>query len=747
MLNQIPKITSKGLNSQLVKSEVINVLKSLYPKTKRAPSEVVEDAMRLKSGNSYIKYHISLTEYMREPLDLLDSYEVTDIIFMGPARTGKSEALVKGSIVYSIIHSHADTLLVHLNMEKAQEYSEKELIPIFNNSPKILEWKSPEPRHNKIKSMRFKGQNTLLIRHPSKNVLAATTVQYVILTDYDRWPLNVDGEGDGYTLARKRTTTFGLAAKVVVESSPGHVVVNPSEKITNEHIAPQSSGIASLYNSGDRRCYYFQCRECREWYVAKWQIIKWEEDPNLSIPERANSARIECPHCKARFKDSERLHLIRTGRWLKDGETIDKDGNITSNNPKEEIGKKPATFWLRAPACAFNRLYDLVHDYLVAFEDYVRSGQEFKLQTFFNTSVGEPYIPQAYKLENSVSKDLKLPEHNFGEAPANSICLIATVDVQSGEFGRFVVQVHALTTEQKLYVVDRYEIITDSQGRRIHPDREAQDWHVLEEYVFKYQAKIKGYEDLFLNVSAVLIDSGGMDQTTNNAYLFYQHMKRKIVKELPEQIAPHFFLLKGEATRAQTRDYLAYFKSYTRDQKRNKNQPSRLFWVNSTNCKLWLSTLLQRKPEQKNSIIFPHDTPDSIFDELESEVLQNGLFVKKSSSVRNETIDLLVYCLAYIHAVVDEKAFIKGALESTYNVDSSTNLPRFLTYEMGNPFFTKRATVSKELALAQENRNQMLRNLDEFRVARKQLKRKTLKITRNKLQQSKTDYKLKGLFE
>lgn len=48
----------------------------------------------------------------------------------------------------------------------------------------------------------------LKIGWPSINVLSSSDYKYVALTDYDRWPEDIDGEGDGFSLASKRTTTF-----------------------------------------------------------------------------------------------------------------------------------------------------------------------------------------------------------------------------------------------------------------------------------------------------------------------------------------------------------------------------------------------------------------------------------------------------------------------------------------------------------------------------------------------------------
>ncbi len=56
---------------------------------------------------------------------------------------------------------------------------------------------------------------------PSVNIMSSSDYRFVALTDYDRFPENIDSEGDGFSLASKRTTTFMSAGMTLVESSPG----------------------------------------------------------------------------------------------------------------------------------------------------------------------------------------------------------------------------------------------------------------------------------------------------------------------------------------------------------------------------------------------------------------------------------------------------------------------------------------------------------------------------------------------
>ncbi len=59
------------------------------------------------------------------------------------------------------------------------------------------------------------------------------------LTDYAQFPENVDGEGDAFTLASKRTTTFMSSGMTLVESSPGRDITDTKWRCGAHEAPPQ----------------------------------------------------------------------------------------------------------------------------------------------------------------------------------------------------------------------------------------------------------------------------------------------------------------------------------------------------------------------------------------------------------------------------------------------------------------------------------------------------------------------------
>ncbi|HGP1089299.1 TPA: phage terminase large subunit family protein, partial [Klebsiella pneumoniae] len=113
-------------------------------------------------------------------------------------------------------------------------------------------------------------------------------------TDYDRFPEDIDGEGDAFSLGSKRTTTFMSSGMTLVESSPGRDIRDTKWRPNTAHEAPPTTGILSLFNRGDRRRLYWPCPHCGEYFqpeVANMTGYRDSLDPVVA----SESAYLQCP--------------------------------------------------------------------------------------------------------------------------------------------------------------------------------------------------------------------------------------------------------------------------------------------------------------------------------------------------------------------------------------------------------------------------------------------------------------------
>ncbi|HAN6675525.1 TPA: phage terminase large subunit family protein, partial [Escherichia coli] len=230
-------------------------------------ADAVAQYMRVPmgAGNS-VPWDPLVAPYVIEPMNCLASREYDAVIFVGPARTGKTIGLIDGWVVYNVICDPADMLIIQMTEEKAREHSKKRLARTFRVSPEVVSRLSPNKNDNNVYDRTFLAGNYLKIGWPSVNIMSSSDYKCVALTDYDRFPEDIDGEGDAFSLASKRTTTFMSSGMTLVESSPGRDVKDVKWRRTSPHEAPPTTGILSLYNRGDRRRWYWPCPHCGEYF-------------------------------------------------------------------------------------------------------------------------------------------------------------------------------------------------------------------------------------------------------------------------------------------------------------------------------------------------------------------------------------------------------------------------------------------------------------------------------------------------
>jgi phage terminase large subunit GpA-like protein len=152
-------------------------------------------------------------------MNCLASREYDAVVFVGPARTGKTIGLIDGWIVYNIVCDPADMLVIQVSEEKAREHSKKRLDRTFRCSPEVKSRLSPRRNDNNVHDRTFRAGNYLKLGWPSVNIMSSSDYKSVALTDYDRFPEDIDGEGDAFSLGSKRTTTFMSSGMTLVESS------------------------------------------------------------------------------------------------------------------------------------------------------------------------------------------------------------------------------------------------------------------------------------------------------------------------------------------------------------------------------------------------------------------------------------------------------------------------------------------------------------------------------------------------
>ncbi|VUC87561.1 phage terminase large subunit [Salmonella sp. NCTC 11881] len=175
------------------------VAEYLRPPRRMPVAEGIKQFMFVPRGaNTAVPWDDTLTPYMNEAINTLSKREYDAVIFAGPARTGKTLGLIDGWIVYGIVCDPADMLVVQMTETKAREHSKTRLARTFHHSPEVRKRLSPSRNDNNVHDKMFRDGSFLKIGWPSITVFSSSDYKRVALTDYDRFPENIDGEGDGF---------------------------------------------------------------------------------------------------------------------------------------------------------------------------------------------------------------------------------------------------------------------------------------------------------------------------------------------------------------------------------------------------------------------------------------------------------------------------------------------------------------------------------------------------------------------
>ncbi|HBD3530485.1 TPA: phage terminase large subunit family protein [Escherichia coli] len=595
------------------------------------------------AGNS-VPWDPLVAPYVIEPMNCLASREYDAVIFVGPARTGKTIGLIDGWVIYNVICDPADMLIIQMTEEKAREHSKKRLARTFRVSPEVVSRLSPNKNDNNVYDRTFLAGNYLKIGWPSVNIMSSSDYKCVALTDYDRFPEDIDGEGDAFSLASKRTTTFMSSGMTLVESSPGRDVKDVKWRRTSPHEAPPTTGILSLYNRGDRRRWYWPCPHCGEYFQPCGDVVAGFRD--IADPVLASEAAyIQCPSCSGRIMPEHKRELNGRGVWLRDGESINADGSRYGDPRRSRI----ASFWMEGPAAAYQTLSQLVYKLLTAEQEYETTGSEETLKTVINTDWGLPYLPRA-SMEQRKSE---LLEQRAEPVPSRSVpdgvnFLVATVDVQAGRHRRFVVQVTGYGSRGERWIIDRYNITqslrgdSDGESQRIDPASYPEDWDVLLTDVFHKSWPLASDPSQQMRLMAMAVDSGGEDGVTDNAYKFWRRCRR-------DGLGKRIYLFKGDSIRRAKLISRTFPDNTGRTGRRAQAAGDVPLWLLQTDAlKDRVNNALWRDSPGPGYVHFPDWLGSWFYDELTYEERSSDGKWSKPGRGANEAFDLMVYAEALV---------------------------------------------------------------------------------------------------
>lgn len=612
-------------------------------------------------GGRTIRWSLRKTPYIAEPQDTLTSLDHRGMIFVGPARTGKSVMFLNWT-THSVMNDPDDMLMVHNDMKNGRKWSKGEFDRYLKSSPEIRSRQLTSAQFDNAFDKQFKSGMRFTLTYPTSSNLSAITVGKVGFMDYDRNGDDAEGEGNPYDMGSVRTRTKGRRGMTAAESSPNPDKEMPDPKWVPEspHDAPPSPGIFELYRRGDRRCWYWPCPHCGEYFEGTFDDLKGWQDI-ADIQEAVSAVFMLCPSNGCVIDPSEKEEMNLKGIWVPDNGMVTPEGEIVPRPGKEIVRSKIASFWLKGPAAGYFTWGELVEAYMNAEKAYRDTGDEGPLRKTVTTDQGMYYISKA-RLSDRNPDELRQKAEDWGSSQDSPTVpdwvrfLVGTVDVQKDGF---VVQITGFSPNGDVTVVDGFKIKSsvrlneNGENEPVDPRAFAEDWDMLIERVAMKRYALADGSGRTMGIKICTVDGYGLEGVTTNAYRFWQRLKAD-----GRGYHRTFAIIKGETTKT----WPTAKTVLTEVGGNNKNALVRgaipRIHFNPTILKDQVANLMSRRVKAQNDddgakLRYPSWMPGWFYSQLTNEVRDPVKGWEKIGNRRNEAFDLTYYALGVTQRPVE----------------------------------------------------------------------------------------------
>lgn len=312
------------------------------------------------------------------------------------------------------------------------------------------------PRQN-VRSVRFRSCRIRRTYAGSPGTMAGFPACYGHASEVSKWPhSSTSKEANPIRLFQKRGYLFPFDSKYAFESTPA---LEGQCNITDLCDAP---GVQVRY----RVC---PCPHCGSWQELVFGEgkedsagIRWDKtktgksDPNLA----AQTAWYQCTN-GCRITNADRPALLRNGRWIAEGQSIDQDGNVTGE--PDCPGSETVAFGHpdRHPMGSLHAL--VISGWGQLAREFVEAlGDSEALREFMNQTLGRTWSPKPRVIQLDVLAERLATPDPGGLCPEWCAFLTCAVDVQ-GEADEFHWQVCGWGPFARGHLIDYGVCITQEE--------------------------------------------------------------------------------------------------------------------------------------------------------------------------------------------------------------------------------------------------------------------------------------------
>ena len=573
----------------------------------------------LSAESSYVEQQWKAWPFQRAIMACFSNDDIEEIDWPKAARVGNTKIML-AAIGYFAEHKRRNQAIWQPTDDDRDEFVKTELDPMLRDVSVMQEvFPAYLARHkdNTLQQKKFLGSMLHMRGGKAAKNYRRISVDVIYIDEADAFDNDIEKEGDPFTLAAKRIegATF---PKAIVGSTPklkGFSIVDTRTQLADERFQ-----------------FVVPCPHCAEHHPITWggkdepHGFKWKNgDDGLPDPE---TTRHLCPHCGALIDQGEYLAVWERGYYR------NEDGGIQIHVIGDEaVFMDTEGNRLRAPRhLAFVNVWTayspaaswvkIVRDFLAAHEKAME-GDNSKLKSFFNTTLGRPWEENVEKNDADELKHRAEP-YALKTVPWGCLLLLASIDTQDN---RLECTIRGYGRGCETWTI-AHDILYGSPG-------EDDVWNELEELLFNTEFPHASGQTL--RISAAAIDTGG--HYTHAVYAFAEkHARRKV------------FAVKGASGREK------HIKNGTQkvdiDWRGKLRKRSLILWHVGTNlAKDLLHSRLQLTKPGPGYLHFSNELSDEWFKQMtgEARVERHGMNGRESRWTplrkRVEAWDCATYCV------------------------------------------------------------------------------------------------------
>lgn len=431
-----------------------------------------------KSANESGNWRTDRMPFLRDIMNDLSVHSPTQrVVFMKSSQVGGTECGINW-VGYFMMQAKSSMLVIQPTLAMAAKWATQRLDASIDESPEWAAELSPRKSRNRDnQTLQKEGPGFILFvtGANSASSLASMPIKYVFADEVDRYPDDVDDEGDPLGLARRRQKSFPRRKTLIVST--------PTIK--------EASRVEKEYDSTDQRGYFVPCPHCGEMQLLQWKKLQWNVE--------RKAVWMDCEHNGCRIEEHHKPAMLAAGVWI-------------------------ATFPDRPDHGYFiNALYtplglgDEWRELVFGADGWLAAqGDPKRLKVFVNTVLGESWEARSSAVKANLLQARAEP-FKLRAVPVGCLVLTLGVDTQPD---RLECQLIGWGRNERCWVLD-YFVIHGS------PTLQA-TWDKLTEY---RRRPLRNQFGIDMRVMAVAIDSGG--HNTHDVYNYvrtWQHERVIAIK-------------------------------------------------------------------------------------------------------------------------------------------------------------------------------------------------------------------------